>query len=70
MSAKANPSEIVKSRIRTTSGDPPRYYYEIWTDLGDDCRLRIKTSPEFSTREAAQLACERATRRYKETMDQ
>jgi len=55
----------VRGCVRAKLADPQLYYFEVWTDLGGECRLAVKIGGPFVTRREAQRACEEAKRRYK-----
>ena len=65
MNDHAKPREEVRGCVRGNMADPPLYYFEVWTDLGGECRLAVKSGGPFRTRSEAQRACEDAKRRYK-----
>jgi hypothetical protein len=58
-------TDKVRSRIRETNGQPPKFCFEIWLDMGDDSRFAIQTGPPCQTREEANQACEEALPRYR-----
>jgi hypothetical protein len=58
------PSTEVRSRIRAGTGETPTFYFEVWTDLGDECRFALKTGGPFATKEEAERAREEAVRLY------
>jgi hypothetical protein len=58
------PKVVVRSQVRSARADPPEFVYEIWTDIGDDWRMRVQISRPYPTAEDARIACEKGVSIY------
>jgi hypothetical protein len=58
------PKDHFRWQVRSTRADPPEFVYEIWMDIGDDCRMRVLVSRPYPTAEDAGTACEKAVSIY------